>query len=459
MYIYHILFDIFVNITTFRLNYFLSLLVIMKKILFLSFLFSLLFISYCDAAYTSEEKSVYTWAFNNWITSMATIDKADMKWEVTRIELAKMISNYAVKTLKKKGDTSKECVFTDVTSDLDLQYDKWVTNACQLWLMWQWITKFRPYDKVTRAEFWTILSRLLYWNKFDWWNPYYQKHLLQLKSVWIMTNILYPDRKNESRGNVMLMLKRSKEWWVESINTTNFKIPSYDELSQETSFSCVYEPVFDGEEPYDYFLSRKDLIIPYKDWYFGYDYRGQAGIWFYVYYRLLSDICNPYIVSDDIFRLPAHGRYDFYNKIYHNNFFSYYNDDDVAKILDCDPKDQAWCYKEADKYMYNLLVWIEYDEFFSLWMDELKRRIDSHQVKTVIEYYNYAYDDQTSLLLKCIDETKNEFLSKISSVSWYNLECINWIAAKYCRYEYINACANWYDCKKIKSEFYSCKDS
>jgi hypothetical protein len=34
-----------------------------------------------------------------------------------------MISNYAIKTVKKKKDTSKKCAFTDVTSDLDLQYD------------------------------------------------------------------------------------------------------------------------------------------------------------------------------------------------------------------------------------------------------------------------------------------------------------------------------------------------
>jgi hypothetical protein len=92
---------------------------------------------------------------------MPTIDKANMNWEVTRIELAKMISNYAIKNLKKEWNTSKKCVFTDVTSDLDKQYDNWVTNACQLWLMGQWIIKFRPYDKVTIAEFWTILSRLL----------------------------------------------------------------------------------------------------------------------------------------------------------------------------------------------------------------------------------------------------------------------------------------------------------
>jgi hypothetical protein len=37
----------------------------MKKILLLSFAFSILFIAYCDADYTSDEKSAYTWAFNN----------------------------------------------------------------------------------------------------------------------------------------------------------------------------------------------------------------------------------------------------------------------------------------------------------------------------------------------------------------------------------------------------------
>ena len=35
-----------------------------------------------------------------------------------------MISNYAINTLKKEKDTSKKCVFVDVTGDLDLQYDK-----------------------------------------------------------------------------------------------------------------------------------------------------------------------------------------------------------------------------------------------------------------------------------------------------------------------------------------------
>jgi hypothetical protein len=34
-----------------------------------------------------------------------------------------MVSNYAIKTFNKKLDTSKSCTFSDVTSDLDKQYD------------------------------------------------------------------------------------------------------------------------------------------------------------------------------------------------------------------------------------------------------------------------------------------------------------------------------------------------
>ena len=181
----------------------------MKKLLLLPIIFSLLFFSFTKAEYTQEEKSAYTWAFNKWITTMSTIDKADMNWEITRIALAKMISNYAIKSLKKKWDVSKKCVFTDVSSDLDKQYDNWVTNACQLWLMWQWISKFRPYDKVTRAEFWTILSRLLYWTRYDWWRTFYINHLNHLKLAKIMDKIADADKINEKRSNVMIMLKKS----------------------------------------------------------------------------------------------------------------------------------------------------------------------------------------------------------------------------------------------------------
>jgi hypothetical protein len=61
---YKNIFDIFVNITTFRLNYFLSLLVIMKKFFFSFLLLFSFSIAFANASYTSDEKSAYTWAFN-----------------------------------------------------------------------------------------------------------------------------------------------------------------------------------------------------------------------------------------------------------------------------------------------------------------------------------------------------------------------------------------------------------
>jgi hypothetical protein len=61
---YKNIFDIFVNITTFRLNFFLSLLVIMKKFFFSFLLLFSFSIAFANASYTSDEKAAYTWAFN-----------------------------------------------------------------------------------------------------------------------------------------------------------------------------------------------------------------------------------------------------------------------------------------------------------------------------------------------------------------------------------------------------------
>ena len=139
---------------------------------------------------------------------MTSIDKANMKWNITREEIAKMISNFATNTLWKTPDTSKPCLFIDSNINPDLVES--VTKSCQLWLMGQWVTSFRPKDSVTRAEFWTVLSRALRWNKNEWWSTYYENHLKALKSEWIMTKIDSPMNK-EVRGYVMLMLMRNTD--------------------------------------------------------------------------------------------------------------------------------------------------------------------------------------------------------------------------------------------------------
>lgn len=155
--------------------------------------------------FTREFNNAYKFSYINKITTTPTIYSAGMKDKLTRIAMAKMLSQYAINVLWRKVDSSKECDFYDISGELDSQYNSWVSLACQLWIMWINISAFRPYDNVTRAEFGTALSRMLFW--LEDWYPYYLPHLAKLKEEWIITvdvpNLI------EIRWYVMLMLMRS----------------------------------------------------------------------------------------------------------------------------------------------------------------------------------------------------------------------------------------------------------
>jgi hypothetical protein len=97
-----------------------------------------------------------------------------------------------------------------VSSELNAQYNNAVTLAYQLWIMWinMQYNKFRPFDEVTRWEFATALSRLLY-NTPDGHDQYYTTHLQKLKREWILSDT-NPNIK-EHRWYVMIMLMRSAQ--------------------------------------------------------------------------------------------------------------------------------------------------------------------------------------------------------------------------------------------------------
>ena len=69
------------------------------------------------------------------------------------------------------------------------------------------IENFRPFATVTRAEFGTALSRMLYGTADGEGNEWYSTHLAKLMSEKIITND-NPQLK-ELRGYVMIMLMRS----------------------------------------------------------------------------------------------------------------------------------------------------------------------------------------------------------------------------------------------------------
>ena len=156
--------------------------------------------------YSVEFNNAYQFAYRVWITTKDSIEQADMNWKLTRIAMAKMLSNYAMNVLGKKPVNIVVPNFPDVSSQLNDDYWWAVTLAYQLWIMWKWIKYFRPNDEVTRAEFSTALSRMLFWIE-DWIDKYYSTHISKLYEEWIINN-KNPDLK-ELRWYVMIMLMRS----------------------------------------------------------------------------------------------------------------------------------------------------------------------------------------------------------------------------------------------------------
>ena len=159
--------------------------------------------------YSEEFQEAYEFAKENGITTMDSIEKANMNWPLTRIAMAKMLSYYAINVLWQTPDETRINKFNDITDKLDADYDNGVTLAYQLWIMWINMpnNNFRPNDLVTRAEFATALSRMLYSTPDG--NPYYVPHIQKLKTEWIITNDDY--KMKELRWYVMIMLMRSAQ--------------------------------------------------------------------------------------------------------------------------------------------------------------------------------------------------------------------------------------------------------
>ncbi len=161
-------------------------------------------------AQNSEMQSAYEYAYRIGITTMPTIEQANMQGNLIRAHMAKMMVNYAKNVLGKTPDTSKSCRFDDINNQSQ-ELKGYILQACQMGIMGQGISTFRPNDKVTRAEFGTVLSRILRWESFDGGTPYYTRHLQALKDAWIMKQIDTPNML-EIRGYVMIMLQRVDQW-------------------------------------------------------------------------------------------------------------------------------------------------------------------------------------------------------------------------------------------------------
>ena len=162
--------------------------------------------------YSEEQVAAYEWALEKGITTINDIEKARLSDWLTRAELAKMMSQYMTKVLWKTPVDTEKAEYADVDESLgDLA--EYIQTAYAYKIMWinadgTPLKNFNPSGKVTRAEYATVFSRVLYGDKYNKseWN-YYDAHLEALKEAGILTNTT--PSIQEVRGWVMLMMYRS----------------------------------------------------------------------------------------------------------------------------------------------------------------------------------------------------------------------------------------------------------
>ena len=171
--------------------------------------------SLCSAegsSFSEEQNHAYLWACGKDITTIRAISGARLDQPLTRAELAKMMSVYVTKVLGKQPVLTGVAQYPDVDSKMGDLAD-YIQLAYQLQIMGihhdgTALSHFEPNKFVTRAEFATVFSRVLYGAKYNQDGKDWAKgHLNALKEVGILKNIT--PNMLELRGRVLLMLQRS----------------------------------------------------------------------------------------------------------------------------------------------------------------------------------------------------------------------------------------------------------
>ena len=175
--------------------------------------------------YSDELVAAYEWAYGQGITTMPTIQKAKLNDSITREQLAKMMVQFMSKVLDKKPIKTDTPDYDDVTVQSRWQemYD-FVTLAYQYQIMGidangNALKKFKPTGTVSRAEFATVLSRVLFGDTYNQNSGNYRElHIQALNKVGILTNT--NPTITELRGWILLMLYRSRNIKIEPKATT-----------------------------------------------------------------------------------------------------------------------------------------------------------------------------------------------------------------------------------------------
>lgn len=166
--------------------------------------------------YTDEIIDAYTWAYQRDVTTMETLDKALPDDIMIRGHMAKVVVNYMVNVLGRPmpKEIPAQCSWNDSESDWEsAEIKDYAKKACAFGVMGINMDKFLPKKRLSRAEFGTILSRILWWDKYNNGGvdvPFYIEHLAALKEEGLMNDIVNADIRNEQREWIWVALRRTE---------------------------------------------------------------------------------------------------------------------------------------------------------------------------------------------------------------------------------------------------------
>lgn len=169
-------------------------------------------LAFAQVDYGTEVVAGYEYALANDVTTVGTIDAANPYGLATREQAAKQFVNIA-KAINPAivADDTADCAFVDL-GNADVSLVPYITEVCQMGIMGQNMPehKFLPFNYVTRSQVATMLSRIIWGDKYDGGTPWYAAHMEALKDAGIMNNISNPN-ENTARYAIWLMAQRTDD--------------------------------------------------------------------------------------------------------------------------------------------------------------------------------------------------------------------------------------------------------
>lgn len=167
-----------------------------------------------NGAYDEELVEAYVFARKLGMTTMMDISQAELYTPLPRKQLAKFLTEFTTKLLSRVPNMNEICVFSDVSQESQ-EMQNYMTMSCKLNVMGMQPNGedpdvlFNPNRIVTRAEFATAMSRVIYNNAIRGTEAcFYCNHLEQLRKDNIVTKVDVPFQE-ELRWHVMLMMYRA----------------------------------------------------------------------------------------------------------------------------------------------------------------------------------------------------------------------------------------------------------